>query len=57
MSVNEEKYYSCGMYISDVNQRGNVLKLPYLYLRCKSTRKSVKVAMCIYDISINAEKC
>ena len=45
------------MYLSDVSQRGKVLKLRYVSIRSQSTRKSVKVARCIYDMSVNEEKC
>ena len=51
ISINEEKCSSCGMYISDISQRGKVLKLRYVFIRCHSTMKSVKVAVCIYHMS------
>ena len=45
------------MYISHINQRGKELIWRYVYIRCQSTRKSAKVAVCIYQMSVNEEKC
>ena len=43
--------------MGDVYQQEKVLQLPYVFVKCLSTRKNVKVMVCIWEMSINKKKC
>ena len=58
MAMNKENVLKLRVRICQLSiNQVKLFKLRYVYVRCQSTKKRVKVAVRIYQRSINKEKC